>query len=235
MNCEMRLKSPVFELGLKGYLFGDDALRLALDAERISLKYDVPIIFDPQHVDIPAIAAATTDLFVFAQHMDPVVVGRGAGRILPEALKNAGAHGTLLNHAENQMTISAIANAVKRASDVGLKTMVCADSPEQAAAIAQFNPDIILAEPPDLIGTGKSVSSENSDFITRSISMVKSVNPDIIVFNSAGIRTPEDVRDVMLAGSDGTGSTSGVIMADDPVGMLEGMVRAMREAWDERG
>ena len=234
MHSGIKLEVPIFELGLKGYIYGDEAVELALEAERISKKYDVPIIFDPQHVDIPAIAAATDKLLVFAQHMDAVEVGRGAGRILAEALKNVGAHGTLLNHAENQMTISAIANAIRRADEVGLMTMVCADSPEQAAAIAQFNPDIILAEPPDLIGTGRSVSSEKSDFIERSISMVKAINPDIIVFNSAGIRTAKDVGDVIRAGVEATGSTSGVLKAENPAQMLEDMVRAMKEAWEER-
>jgi triosephosphate isomerase len=43
--------------------------------------------------------------------------------------------------------------AIRRAREVGLATMVCADSPEEAAAVALLGPDIVLAEPPELIAT----------------------------------------------------------------------------------
>ncbi|NQU12196.1 triosephosphate isomerase [bacterium] len=229
----MPLQPPLFELGLKGYLYGRRALELARAADRISREHGVPIIFDPQHVDIPAVAQATTELLVFAQHMDPVEPGRGAGWVLAEALKEAGAHGTLLNHVEHRLTLSDIARSIHRADAVGLLTLVCADSPEEAAAIAALEPNMILAEPPDLIGTGRSVARENREFITRSRELVRRVNPEIIVFNSAGIRTPEDVADVIRAGADATGTTSGVVKADDPARQLEEMVKALKGAWRE--
>lgn len=234
-TSEAAIQPPIFELGLKGYLYGRDAVELAREADRISRKHGITIIYDPQHVDIPAVAAATEEILVFAQHMDPVEVGIGAGSVLAEALKAAGAHGTLLNHAEKPMGLSDIAGAIRRARAIGLLTLVCADSPAEAAAIAHLNPTMILAEPPDLIGTGKSVGLEGSDFIRLSQEMVKRVNPEIIVFNSAGIRTPDDVANIIRAGAEATGSTSGVLKAADPVRMLEDMVRAMKEAWESRG
>jgi len=229
----LRLQPPVFEIGLKGYAWGRKALELALAAERISASWKVPIIFDPPYPDIPAIARATQDLLVFAQHMDPVGVGPGAGAVLAESLKEAGAHGTLLNHAEKPMALGDIAKAIERADEVGLATLVCADSPEQAAAIAHLAPNMILAEPPSLIGTGRSVGRQQRDFITRSQELVKEVNPDIMVFNSAGIRTAADVAEVIRLGAEATGSTSGILKADDPIRTMEDMIRAVREAWDE--
>lgn len=228
-----KLQPPLFEIGLKGYLFGDDAVALAREADRISAKHGVPIIFDPQAVDIPAVVAATEHLLVFAQHMDAVEVGRGAGAVLPEAIKAAGAHGTLLNHAERPMTLGKIAIAIERADAVGLATLVCADSPAQAAAIAHLAPNMILAEPPALIGTGKSVAGEMRSFIRESIDAVHAVNPDIIVFNSAGIYDEKDVYDIVTAGAVATGSTSGILKADDPVAMTEAMIVAMKTAWSE--
>src|SRR5665648_1128800 len=96
------LRPPLFEIGIKGYLFGKDALELAKAADRISKKYGIIIIFDPQHVDISKIAEETENIYVFAQHMDSVKTGVGVGSILPEAIKAAGAVGTLLNHSERR-------------------------------------------------------------------------------------------------------------------------------------
>ena len=187
----LRLKPPLFEIGLKGYLYGRKALELAREADRFSEKYGVGIIFDPQFVDIPMIASETTKIHVFSQHMDPVRPGRGLGSILPEALKEAGAVGTLLNHAEKRVTLSQISRTIKRADQVGLATLVCADSPEEAAAIAHLRPNMILAEPPDLIGADEAVGK---DFIEKTKELVKAIDPEIIIFNSAGIKTPEDCR-----------------------------------------
>jgi triosephosphate isomerase (TIM) len=228
---KIKLSPPVFEVGLKNYLFGKDALELALAADRISKKYNVPIVFDPVYTDIPAIAQATEQLLVFAQHMDSVQIGRGAGAVLPEALKAAGADGTLLNHAERPIALGELARAIRRAKEVGLLTLVCADSPEQAAAMAHLGPTMILAEPPDLIGTGRSVGDAYRDFIPLAVAGVKRINPDIIVFGSAGIKTPEDVANVIRAGAEATGSTSGILRASDPIRQLDDMVRAMTETW----
>ena len=229
----IKLVPPLFEIGLKGYLYGEKALELAQAADRLSKKYGVTIIFDPQYVDIGIIARETKHLLVFAQHMDPVQIGRGVGAILPEALKAAGATGVLLNHVERRLTLSDIARTIKRADEVGLCSLVCADSPQEAAAIAQLQPNMILAEPPDLIGTGRSVAKENRAFISESIRLVKKVDPEIIVFNSAGIRAAEDVADVIRAGAEGTGATTGILKAENPIQQMEEMIAALKHTWQE--
>lgn len=231
-GCD-RLRPPLFEIGLKGYVYGRQALELARAADRLSRDLGVTVILDPQLVDLPAIAAETEHLLVFAQHMDPVTVGRGAGAVLPEALKAAGAHGTVLNHSERPVPFDDLARAIRRADDLGLLTLVCADSPEEAGVIAQFAPTMILAEPPALIGTGQSLARANPAFITRSRELVKRVNPDIIVFNSAGIRTPRDVADIIRAGAEATGVTSAIVCAPDPIRQMERMLVALKNAWEE--
>ncbi len=227
----IRLRPPLFEVGLKGYLYGAAALRLAREAERASFEHGVGVIFDPQLVDIPAIARETEHLLVFAQHMDPVEVGRGAGAVLPEAIKEAGAVGTMLNHSERRMTLAEIDRAIQRADEVGLATMVCVDSPEEAAAIAHLAPNIVLAEPPELIGGDRSVAAGMRGFVERTIDLVGRVDPGIIVMCSAGIRTPEDVAEMVGLGVGATGSTSGILKAEDPVAQMRAMIAAMSEAW----
>ena len=166
--------------------------------------------------------------------MDPVEIGRGVGSILPEALKEAGAVGTILNHSERKIILGDIYMTIKRADNVGLATFVCADSPQEAAAIAYLNPNIILAEPPELIGTGKSVTKALSGFIIESISMVKKINPDIIIGSGAGIESTEDIKEIIKMGVELTGSTSAILKSENPIKKLEEMVVAMKESWLEK-
>ena len=170
MSDTRDLKAPVFEIGLKVYLYGDEALEVAKAADQISVKHGIPIILSPQFVDIARIAKETVKLLVFAQHCDSIEIGRGVGSILPEAIKDAGAAGVMLNHAERRMTLNEIARTIKRADDVGLLSMVCADTPEEAMAVAQFHPRIILAEPTALIGSGEWGTVEGGyEYVSQSI------------------------------------------------------------------
>jgi triosephosphate isomerase len=228
-----RLRPPVFEMGLKGYMYGAEAVRFAQAADRLMAETGVTIVFDPQLVDIPAVARASEHLLVFAQHMDPVTVGRGAGYVLPEALVAAGAVGTLLNHAEHHVTLADIAATIRRARDLGMSTVVCADSPEEAAAVAMLGPDVVLAEPPDLIATGRSAATEVPWFVERSAGMVRRIDPGILVMCGAGVRTPDDAARMMRLGVDGTGSTSAILKADDPIAALTAMIEAVAATWAE--
>lgn len=226
-----RLRAPVFEIGLKGYAYGAEAVRLAKAADRLGHDLGVTVIFDPQAVDIPAVARETRHLLVFAQHMDPVPAGRGAGSVLAEALKEAGAVGTMLNHSERRMTLADINLAIRRAREVGLATLVCADSPEEAAAVALLGPDIVLAEPPELIATSRSAATEMRWFVERAVEMVGRIDPDIIVMCGAGVQTPEDVARMVGLGVGGTGSSSGILRAADPIGQMEALLAALQRAW----
>ena len=232
MYEKLKIKPPFFEIGPKAYLYGQGSLDLAKAADELSEKYDVMIIYTPQYVDIPKIAGETKRILVFAQHMDSVEIGRGIGTVLPESVKAAGAVGTLLNHAEKRCTLTEIYKTIQRADEVGLGTLVCADSPKEAAAIAQLSPNIILAEPPELIGTGQSVV-QGSDFVTESTKLIKGINPDVQILHSAGIRSGEDVADIIRQGAEATGVTSGIVKADDPFKAMEDMIKSLRETWDE--
>lgn len=224
------IKPPFFEIGPKAFMYGDRMLKLAKAADRAAAKYDVRIILTPQPTDIYLLARETEHLLIFAQHMDPVKVGRGNGSILAEALKAAGAHGVILNHAEKPMTLADLSKAIQRADEVGLVTMVCADSIKEAEAIAQLSPNIIVPEPTELIGTGVTSDEE---YVIATTSTIKKINPDIEVLQAAGITNGHDVYKTIKAGADATGTTSGIMKAEDPEAMLEEMIRAVRTAWDE--
>jgi triosephosphate isomerase len=231
MSKTCKIKAPFFEIGPKSYLYGQDVIDLAIAADKASEKYGVDIIFTTPIVEIARVKAATKHIHVFAPHMDPIVPGRGLADVLPESLVAAGAEGVMLNHVEKPLTLATLKATIKRAEEVGLTTIVCADSIVEAGMIAQLNPDIIVAEPSELIGTGLTSGPE---YVAAAAKSVKDVNPDILVLTAAGIANGEDVYNTIIAGADATGSSSGVAKAADRAAMVDEMISAVRRAWDER-
>ncbi len=231
MAEKRKISTPFFEIGPKSYLYGDDVLNLALAADAAAEKYGVNIIFTTPVVDIRRVKEATKNIFVFAPHMDPIYPGRGLADTLPESLVAAGADGVMLNHCEKPLEFDVLKETIARADEVGLISIVCADSLADASRIATLKPDIIVAEPSELIGTGVSVGREYVEAATKS---VKDVDEDILVLTAAGIANGEDVYNTIIAGADATGSSSGVAKAPDRAAMVDEMISAVRRAYDER-
>lgn len=230
MHKDYKIRAPYFEIGPKAYLYGEMMLELALEIDKAAKKYDVDIIVTPQYTDIPMLVEKTERIHVYAQHMDYLPVGRGLGSVLPEAVKSAGAVGVMLNHAEKPLTLDEVEKTIRRADEVGLATIVCADTLDEITAIAKMAPNLIVAEPTALIGTGETSDVE---YVKATIQAVREINPDIMVLQGAGISTGQDVYDVIMAGAEATGCTSGIIKAEDPPAMVEEMICALRTAWDE--
>ena len=232
MTTSPPLRVPVFIVNVKSYVWGRKALRLARIAEKAAQETSVNVIVIPQLVDIHAVANGVS-LQVFAPHMDYLRPGRGTGRILPEAIKEAGAVGTMLNHVENRLALSDITRAIGRARHVGLYSMVCCSSPEESRAIATLGPDAIISEPPSRIGTLRSVGKDNQ-YVTQSIRMVKEVDPRIAVICGAGVSSGDDVAELIRLGVDGTGATRAICEAKNPLDLLNEMVEAVEREWQLR-
>lgn len=230
MNKNYKIKEPFFEYGPKCYMYGETLLNIAKGLDELSEKYDVDVILDVPDTEIFNIAQNTKRIHVYSQHMDSLPVGKGMGRTLPEALKAAGAVGVMLNHAEHKLTIDEIAVAIKRADEVGLATMVCADSVDEVKAIAALAPNILVAEPTELIGTGKPADKEYVDEVIRCI---REINPEIKPFPSAGISKGEDCYNIIKAGSSASGCSSAIAKAENPLALAEEMIASVRKAWDE--
>ena len=230
MYTDFKIKPPFFEIGPKAYLYGESMLKLAKVIDKVAMKYDLDVIVTPQYTDISLLANNTERILVFAQHMDYLPVGRGLGSVLPEAVKAAGAVGVMLNHAEKPLTMEEIEKTIKRADEVGLATIVCADTVEELMAIAKLGPNLLVAEPTELIGTGQT---SDANYVIQTIEQVRAINPDIMVLQGAGISNGQDVYNTIKLGAQATGSTSGIIKAQDPNAMVEEMLYSLRKAWDE--
>ena len=230
MYSNYKIRAPYFEIGPKCFMWGERMLRLAKAVDEIAAEYDLDVIITPQYADIRMIAENTSHIHVYAQHMDYLRPGRGLGSVLPEYIKEAAAVGVMLNHAEKKLTLDEIEKTIARADEVGLATIVCADSVQEIEAVAKLSPNLIVAEPTELIGTG--VTSDMG-YVRDTIEAVRRIDPDIMVLQGAGISTPDDVARVIRAGALATGCTSGVMRAADPEAAARAMLSTLRAVWNE--
>jgi triosephosphate isomerase len=233
MPINKKLNAPLFGVGFKAYVWGKKALELAKIIEKVAERTDVYIHVIPQLIDVSVIAKETS-LPVFVPHMSSIKAGRGTGQILPESVKECGAVGAMLNHVEHRISLTEIDQTIKRAKELGLYSMVCADTPEEARAIATFEPEIIVSEPPALIGTLKSVGNVDKDFVIKSVRMVKSVNPKTLLICGGGVASGNDVREMIKLGADGTGASRSIDESNNPRKTLEEMIKALEKEWISR-
>ncbi len=212
----MQLKKPVLFINFKTYAeaTGQKAKQLALRAEQLSKQKGASIALVVQATDLRLVSSAVK-LPVFAQHIDPIEPGSNTGLILPEAVKQAGAVGTVLNHAENKRDNSFLSKAVERAKQAGLLVMACAENTIRAKQIASFpvKPDLIAVEPPDLIGGKLSVSAAKPELITDSVAAIKAIDSSIGVVTGAGIKKTADVKRAIELGAVGVFVASGIVGA----------------------
>lgn len=231
MERKLRLKPPFFEIGPKNYMYGKDIVDLARVADAAAEKYDVRVIYTTPYANIKEVAQNTENIYVFAPHMDYAPIGKGLANILPESIKEAGAKGVMLNHSEKPLSLVALGQTIKRARGLDLMTIVCADSIEELKGVSVLQPDMIVAEPTELIGTGNAA---DVSYVTESLDTIFSISKDIGVLIGGGISNGEDAYRVIKAGADATGSSSGIFKASDPEKMIYEMLEAVRRAWDER-
>lgn len=227
---KVKIRTPFFETSVKNYIYGDAVLEYAKAADTAAKEYDVDVLFVAPYTEIRRVRENTDRLIVLAPYMDILRPGRGMADILPEALKAAGAQGVVINHSERPMTLSAIRKSIDRANELDLLTFVCADTISEAQALAQLHPDILNPEPTELIGSG---TVSDMGYVKDVIRAVKSIDASILVEQAAGITTPQQVYDFIMAGSEAAGSASGILNSANPYALLNEMVRFVRKARED--
>jgi len=200
---------------------GKRAIEVAKVAEDVSRETGVTIVVAPQFTDIEPVSK-TVDIPVFSQHIDAVKPGAHTGHVLAEAVKSAGADGSLLNHSERRINPSEITESVKLCAEAD-RSLVCADTTEASVGIAKMMPDMIAIEPPELIGTGISVSKARPELITESVNEIRKLNRGVKVLCGAGVTSAEDVSKAIELGSEGVLVASGIVKSKDPRIVLQRM------------
>jgi triosephosphate isomerase len=208
---------------------GKRSVELAVIADKVSREKGVGIGIAPQFTDIKSVSEKV-EIPVFSQHIDSVKPGAFTGHVLAEAVKAAGATGTLLNHSERRITASEIEVSLRLANEADLLTLVCAETSDTGRETARLAPTMIAIEPPDLIGSGISVSKARPELITSSLQAIREINPTVKVLCGAGITTSGDVSRALELGAEGVLVASSIVKSRDPARLLGEMADAVLKA-----
>jgi triosephosphate isomerase len=142
--------------------------------------------------------------------------GAFTGTLPAEALKALKVKGSLVNHSEHRIgSLGGVKEIVDRLHQTGLESLVCAESAKESAEVAHFSPSYIAVEPPELIGSGISVSNAKPEIITDTINAVRAVNKTVPVLCGAGVSNAVDVKNALKLGSDGVLLASAFVKAPD--------------------
>ena len=202
---------------------GERAVELAEICQTVQQNAKVKIIPVVQAVDLYRIRHQLSKLEVWVQHLDSFPQGQYTGWINLEAVKEAGASGTILNHSEHRIPPGTARQVIKRAK--GFQILVCCKSLGQAERLAKFKPNFLAYEPPELIGSReKSVASEKPEAIGNLAKMI----PEIPIIVGAGIHSQEDVKISLKMGAKGILVATDVVLAKNPEKELEDLARGFK-------
>jgi len=222
------LKTPVIVLNVKTYIeaTGNKALEIAALMDKISKELGASMAISVQATDIFQ-CAKKVSIPVFAQHIDPIKPGSNTGWSLAEAIKAAGAIGTLINHSEHRVILADLDTCVTRAKELGLDHIVCSNNVKTSKAIAAFSPNFVAVEPPELIGGDISVTSANPDIVSKSVNAVKNIDEKVKVLCGAGVKNGKDVAKAIELGADGVLLASGVVKAKDKEAVIRDLASGL--------
>ncbi len=224
------MKTPILIINYKTYpsSTGSQAIAIAKASEKVGKEYNVNVMVAVPYTMIEKIASQI-NIPVLAQHVDPIPPGRGTGFTTVEAIREAGAKGSLVNHSEHKITISDAQKIIERLHENKLLAIGCGDTPEAAAAIGVLGADIIAMEPPELIGTGISVSKAKPETIIKTIKIIRetfSIDKPILV--GAGVTDKTDAEKAIALGAQGILVASSVMKAKNPrqkiIELAEGLI-----------
>ncbi|MFR3734173.1 MAG: triose-phosphate isomerase [Enterococcus sp.] len=215
-----KIQTPFFCVNPKGYLFGSDLLELAKVADELSKRYQLTIFFTVPFTEAYPIIRNTENWCCRSAH--GWYFQRERYDVFSRVVSFSRFKATFLNHAEHPMTYHELEQAVRRAKESELYTIVCANSVTEGKAVALLEPSIIVCEPTDLIGTGKT---SDSSYMKECNLTIKEISRKTKVLQAAGISTAEDVKKALESGADGTGGTSGIVCSDSPKETLTELIQ----------
>ena len=203
----------MFIINCKNYeeISGDKIKKFVKIAEQVSKKYKVKIaISPPQHL---IGLVSNSSIPILAQHVDNSKIGSTTGFIIPELLKKSKVKGSLINHSEHRISSKEIKKLVLKLKELKMISIVCVKDIPEVKKYLKINPDFIAIEPPELIGSGKAISTEKPDLIQKAASIVNDSKNKTKLLCGAGIVSGEDVAKSIELGSKGILVASGIIKA----------------------
>jgi len=222
------LKTPVIVLNVKTYAeaTGNKALEIAEIMDKISKETGVSMAISVQATDLTT-CAEKVSIPVFAEHIDPIKPGSHTGWTLPEAVKAAGAVGTLINHSEHRLKLADIDVCIARAKELGLGYIVCSNNIATSKAIAALSPNFVAVEPPELIGGDISVTTADPGIVSGSVDAVRDVDKNVKILCGAGVKNGKDVAKSIELGAKGVLLASGIVKAKDKESVIRDLVSGL--------
>lgn len=219
------MPSPLILINAKTFKegMGNRAHLIANASQLVAHESGVTIGIAPSYMDLHPLCHHFA-IPVYAQHVDGYEPGAHTGHITVDAIKMAGATGSLINHSERRLTLAEIESSVRALQAQKLISVICSNNEATSAGAAALAPEYVAIEPPELIGSGVSVSKANPDIIRRSVAAVHAINPKVKVLTGAGIQSGECVRIAVDLGTDGVLLASSVVKAKDPAAVLRDLV-----------
>ena len=217
----------MFIINCKNYeeIAGEQIIKFVKTAEKISKKYKIKIaIATPQHL---IAKVSNSSITILAQHVDDKKIGSTTGFMIPELLKKSKVKGSIINHSEHRINTSEIKNLILRLKNLKMISVLCVKDVSEAKKYAKLNPDYIAIEPPELIGSGKAVSKEKPELITKASSAVKSAKNNSKLLCGAGIVSGDDVAKAIELGSKGILVASGIVKAKNWEKIMAEFAKAM--------
>lgn len=217
----------MFVINCKNYeeISGDKIIKFVKTAEKISKKYKIKIaISPPQHL-IGLVAKSVIP--IFAQHIDNSKIGSTTGFVIPELLKISKVKGSLINHSEHRIPSKEIEKLILKLKELKMTSVLCVKNIAEVKKYVKLNPDYIAIEPPELIGSGKAVSKEKPDLISKAAEAVKNAKNNTKLLCGAGIVSGEDVSKAMELGSKGILVASGIVKSKNWDSIMSEFAKSM--------
>src|SRR3989442_4332727 len=144
------MRTPTIVLNFKTYreILGKKGWELETRFAAVEDDTGASIVLAPPTSDLAHIAKLV-HIPVFGQHVDAVEPGQTTGWTPPEALLEAGAAGTLINHSERKVAWEEMAQSVPRCRRLGLEVIACADDIAEAATPPEPSAADNALEPPE--------------------------------------------------------------------------------------
>lgn len=218
------LPRPAVVINVKTYpqTTGHGAVRLVEIAERVAEESGAGIALAVQASDLRLCAAGGVP--IYAQHFTPRAPGANTGESVAESLQDAGATGSLINHAEHRLTLADIGACVTKCRELDWTSIVCSNDAPTSAAAAALGPHYVAVEPPGLIGGDVSVTSADPSIVSDSAEAVRRIDANVKLLCGAGVKNGQDVATALELGAEGVLLASGVAKSKDPETVLRDLV-----------
>ena len=193
---------------------GENLERIMYEIAELS---DDRVFIAPEVGELVSTKEKFPSMNIIAQNVDDQDPGKSTGWVPAEILLENNIDISIYNHSEHRVWDENILDKISSIQAKGLKLIVCCQDLNEAEKLIQVKPFAIAYEPPDLIGSGISVTTRPE--IVKEF--IKIVPEGILQIIGAGVSNGEDVESAMKLGADGVLVASAFVMAEDHKAKLQ--------------